>query len=296
MKVWHSWAAAMLLPWTALCVSGHAQERKASSPVAERFATCHGFLEGAAFDREGNLWVVDLQGGAIYSIDLQGQCVRRGSTGGAPNGARFHPDGRLFIADNKLGIVALDTKTMHMTVIANSYAGKPIRSANDLAFDSKGGVYFTDPNGSTATIRTGRVFHVGPDGGRVELVADGLSFPNGITLSPDGNEIRVGQLTDKSILSIPAIDSSAPVKASYVHVRTDGGMGPDGMTTGADGTLYWAQFNGGGVGRADVDGYLRAPIRFGSNAGKMVTNVAIRDGWLYATEASKGEVWRVRID
>lgn len=263
----------------------------------ERFSVCRGFLEGASFDADGNLWVVDLLGGGIYSIDAKGKCTRRGDSGGAPNGARFHPDGRLFVADNRLGIIAIDTRTMKKEVLADTFEGKPITTANDLAFDASGGVYFTDPNGSTALNRTGRLFYLpAGKGAKPQLVVDGLAFPNGVVVSRDGNEVYVGQFADKSILSVPAVDSKAPFKTSYILVRTSGGVGPDGMAIDQAGHLLWAQFGGASIGRADGDHVVMTPLPLGKAAGPYVTNVAVRAGWLYVTEASRGEVWRVRLD
>lgn len=262
-------------------------------PVAEKVAHCGGFLEGAAIDRRGTLWVVDWMSGAVLAV-RDGKCEKRLETHGAPNGARLHKDGRLFVADNKRGILAIDLETMAISPIVDSYNGERIKAANDLAFDADGGLYITDPNGSDATSRRGRLFYLPPGGKSLRLVADGLSFPNGVALSADGKYVFVGQFTDKSVLMIPAVTNTDPLKASFVHLRTVGGFGPDGMALDADGRLYWALFGSGSVGMADPSGRLLPALELPADAGRYVTNVALSGGWIYVIEAQKGEVWRFR--
>ncbi|MPT48999.1 MAG: SMP-30/gluconolactonase/LRE family protein [Sphingobium sp.] len=267
----------------------------AASPVRaiEKVAHCGGFLEGAAFDAQGNLWVVDLMSGNV-SVVRSGKCEVVVNTGGAPNGARFHKDGRLFITDNKKGLLALDTRTKTLSTIVDTYDGKQLSSLNDLVFDTKGGMYITDPNGSTAINRKGRLFYLSAEG-RLSVIADTLSFPNGVALSPDGAYVYVGQFTDKSILMIPSLDNKEPLKAAFVHVRTVGGLGPDGMVVTDDGHLIWAQFGDGGVGVADARGRLLPGHMLPEGAGLYVTNIAMKDGWAYVTEAQRGDVWRIPI-
>jgi len=83
--------------------------------VVEKFATCGGFLEGATFDRNGQLWAVDLLSGNLITVETDGRCSVAGNTGGQPNGAKFHRDGRLFVADKRLGIVAFDGDYLYIT-------------------------------------------------------------------------------------------------------------------------------------------------------------------------------------
>src|SRR5271167_4179349 len=58
-------------------------------------------LEGPSFDRNGNLWCVDLPNGRIYKITSGGEFHVAAEYDGWPNGLKFHKDGRIFIADYK---------------------------------------------------------------------------------------------------------------------------------------------------------------------------------------------------
>lgn len=286
-------ALAVSLAGLVLASAAHPAPEHSSVHAAEKVATCGGFLEGAAFDSEGTLWVVDLMSGNVFAV-TPGRCDRKANTGGAPNGARFAPDGRLFIADNKRGILAFDTRTLKISTIVDRVGSDPMASANDIAFDDEGGVYVTLPNGSDAVNLRGRVAYAARGQSSATIMSDGLSFPNGVAVTPDGDHILVGQFTDKSILMIPTLKSEAKLKAASVFGRTVGGDGPDGMAI-RNGILYYANFGDRSIGRMDMQGHSLAPITLPDEAGTMVTNVAFRGDQLFVTEASKGEVWVFRL-
>src|SRR5690606_4841485 len=63
------------------------------------------FLEGPSFDREGNLYVVDIPYGRLFRISPAGEWTVAADYGGWPNGTAIHKDGRIFIADQKSGIM-----------------------------------------------------------------------------------------------------------------------------------------------------------------------------------------------
>lgn len=262
----------------------------------ERFATCEGFLEGATVDRDGTLWVVDLLSGDVLSVGDDGECTVEGNTGGQPNGAKFHRDGRLFIADKQLGIVAFDPATGEQALIVNSHRSERLRGVNDLVFDADGGLYFTEPYGSGALNPNGRVFYLPPgEDARLEVVSDALAFPNGLALSADGTALYVGEYARKRVVSLPSMSWTDPFDTSYVYARTRGGIGPDGMALDADGNLYAAIFQGGAVEVFDADRYALGRIELPAEAGTFATNLAFGEGHLYITEASEGVIWRVRV-
>src|SRR5690606_1775884 len=66
------------------------------------------FLEGPAFDRSGNLYVVDVPWGRVFRISPAGEVDLACEYDGEPNGLAIHRDGRIFIADYRHGILQLD--------------------------------------------------------------------------------------------------------------------------------------------------------------------------------------------
>jgi sugar lactone lactonase YvrE len=282
-------------------LSVHAAERHDLQEICgdcqvERFAACGGFLEGATVDRSGALWAVDLLSGNVLRVDDRGQCHVEATTGGAPNGAKFHRDGRLFIADKNLGILAFDPGAGTLATIADTYRAERIRGTNDLVFDADGGLYFTEPYGSSALDADGRVFYLPPgENAALAVAADGLAFPNGIALSADGNNLYVGEYANKRVLSIPSVRSTNAFDVPHVVAYTEGGVGPDGIALDVDGNLYAAIFQGGEVRVIGADRFAYGSIVLPEGAGTFVTNIAFNGDFLYITEASQGVIWRVRV-
>jgi sugar lactone lactonase YvrE len=281
-------------------LTAFAQERGDMSDICgncrvEVFAECGGFLEGATFDRSGRLWAVDLLSGNILRVGENRQCEVRGNTAGQPNGAKFHRDGRLFIADKLRGILAFDPADGSVSVVADLYGAEKIRGTNDLVFDADGGLYFTEPYGSSALDPDGRVFYLPPgEGARLEVLVGGLAFPNGIALSADGANVYVGEYARKRILSVPSAPSDFDI--AHVAAYTEGGVGPDGFAFDDEGTLYVAIFQGGEVRVIDAERFHVGSINLPEGAGTFVTNLAFHDDHLYITEASAGVIYRVRVE
>ena len=92
------------------------KERTAWSNPNRQGAEVECFLEGPSFDREGNLWIVDIPFGRIF-LSPQREWDLVVQYDGWPNGLKFHQDGRAFIADYKKGLLALDPQTARLEPI-----------------------------------------------------------------------------------------------------------------------------------------------------------------------------------
>ena len=70
------------------------------------------------------------------------------NTGGIPAGLAFHRDGSLYVADEGEAIHGvLRIADGEVTVVVNSFQGKPLDGANDLVFYPARVLYFSDPWG-----------------------------------------------------------------------------------------------------------------------------------------------------
>ncbi len=257
-------------------------------------ARCGGFLEAPTRLPSGDLAVSDPVGGRILRINAQGQCHPVLTGGDLPNGQSLDAEGRLVVA-RRGGLMLVDPATGKSRALVERFQGEPLDIANDLAVDRYGGIYFTVPGRSSLLQQDGRVFYLPAGSTEPELVASGLAFPNGVAVAPDGDSIRVAEFALKRILYIPTRHSKRRFNVPHVFAYTQGGVGPDGLTYGEDGTLYAANIEAGTISRWSRLGHALPDLRLPAKAGLLVTNVLVEGDWLYATEAAQGVVWRIRL-
>jgi gluconolactonase len=249
------------------------------------------FPEGPAFDRDGHLFVVDVETGDISKISPEGRVKIFFNTGGAPNGAKFHANGDLYVADRKMGIIAI-SPSGEMWVIVDHYQGKKFNGPNDLIFDSSGNLYFTDPHGSSAENPFGCVYRVSSRG-EVTLLASGLAFPNGLVLSQDERYLFLANTRKNRVLRY-VLDP--PPFRSYLFSQLSGEWGPDGMAFDVAGNLYVAHYGGGDVIILNPKG---EPVERIPVGGLHPTNVAFGGPdrrILFVTEVGTGAIYRFKTD
>jgi gluconolactonase len=264
-----------------------------------------GYTEGVVVDRDGALYISDVYNGTIYRIAADGEAKVWAKTG-APNGHKILPDGTHLVCDgSQHAVLHLDAAGKIIGKAASEYEGKALRSPNDLTLDPNGGFYFTDPGGSNLENPIGTVFYVDSKG-KTHLVAEGLAFPNGIALRPNGKNLLVGESKHNRILSYDVI---SPGKVGKMRVFAnlpvkDGEQianEPDGMCLDAAGNLYIAHYGMRQVQVLSPTGKVLR--RYG--AGNLTTsNVAFsgpRMDQLYVTGAlgdetkSKGGLFRLDL-
>ena len=129
------------------------------------------------------------------------------------NGLTIDADGNLIICmhgDRK--ITRLEKLNMNRKVtLVNSFDGNLLNSPNDLVYDSKGNLYFTDPpygllegdNDKLKEIEFNGVYKVSPNGD-IEVLVKNLTRPNGISIS-----------NDEKILYVANSDKNNPVIMQY---------------------------------------------------------------------------------
>jgi len=160
------------------------------------------FIEGPVFDKDGNLWFVEIGSGWIARITAGGRYEKFYDTGiqWGPNGMQMDRDGRLIICHRQLGLIALDPKTKKVKTIVKNYKGKKFNGPNDLVISSKGYVYFTDPWGTGVHNPTGGVYRVNLKTGKIIQLFNNLAFPNGINLSLNEKILYVGECNKNRLL------------------------------------------------------------------------------------------------
>jgi gluconolactonase len=247
------------------------------------------FLEGPVVDRDGQLLVSDLAHGRILRVNEQGEVSEWLGYDGVPNGLALHPNGSLFIADYRHGLLARDPDGELRTVL-ESYRYERFRGLSDLVFDAAGTLYFSDQGQSDLRFPTGRLFRWHPSDG-LELLMDAIPSPNGVGLSPDGTTLYVAVTRANCVYRLPIRRDGAIGKVG-VHLYLAGGSGgPDGLAVDASGGLAVAEFGRGRVLLFDSLGTLTGTVDL--SAGLGTTNVAFGGvNWetVYITEALSGTI------
>lgn len=205
-------------------------------------------LEGAIFDRSGNMLFCDVSGRRVLSLTQDKRLSTVVTLDALSPGLAFHKDGRLFIAALDLGksvgaIVAVKPDGSAMQTIIPPEAGY---MPNDLVFDAQGGFYFTDFRG-TSTEPKGGVYYVSPDLSTIKPVLPHLAMANGVALSPDGKELWTTEFGRNLLHRIELADATTitPIGSAVAYHFT--GPAPDSMRVDADGNLYVAIYGQGRV-------------------------------------------------
>ncbi|MCP5515855.1 MAG: SMP-30/gluconolactonase/LRE family protein [Verrucomicrobiales bacterium] len=185
----------------------------------------------------------------LYPSGYTGQSYRGKEPGS--NGLTLDSQGRLVICQHGNRQVARLESDGSMTVLARLWKYRRFNSPNDLVYDARGNLYFTDPPYGLARLNDdpakellfNGVYLLRADG-KLELLNRELTFPNGVALSPDEKTLYVA-ISDPdhpAIMAYPVNDDgllgagacffdAAPLQA--------GGKGlPDGLKVDRQGNLF----------------------------------------------------------
>ncbi|MBI4207339.1 MAG: SMP-30/gluconolactonase/LRE family protein [Betaproteobacteria bacterium] len=272
------------------------KQRTAWSDPNRQGAEVECFLEGPSFDREGNLWIVDIPFGRIFRISAKKEWELVVQYDGWPNGLKFHKDGRAFITDYKAGLLALDAKTGKLeTILATAYS-EGFKGLNDLHFASNGDLYFTDQGQTGIADPTGRVYRLRASGALDRLV-DNVPSPNGITLSTTEKHCYVGVTRSQQIWRLPIMADGSVSKTGVAIQLSGGAAGPDGIEMDSGNGLIVCHL-GVGVWRFDAN-MLPTHLIYSDGAHHHHLDNCAFGGpdlkTLYITEALSGDVLTARM-
>ena len=185
---------------------------------------------------DGRLYVSDWGAGEVLTLDVDGSTTVAARAQAFPLCFDFLPDGRMLLV-------------ARMTVLRQEPDGSLVThtdlglvwptGANDIVVDDRGNAYvntvgFDFPGGD---FRPGSVALVRPDG-TAEVVADGVAFPNGMAVSPDGATLLVAESYGNVITGY---DIGADGRLSGRRVWAAlGEDNPDGICVDAEGAVWYA--------------------------------------------------------
>ena len=169
-------------------------------------------------DKDGNVsaYLQDTNGTGALAIDSKGRII---------SAERLKPG---------VGILTPSHK-----VLADNFEGEPLKDANDLVVDKKGGVYFTEGRRNP---RNAAVYYINSSG-RIIKVTDDVARANGIMLDRDEKTLYV---TNGPVILAFDVRPDGSVTNLRPFARTDGGdrAGSDGLAIDSTGRLYVASPTG----------------------------------------------------
>jgi len=252
------------------------------------------FLEGPAFDRAGNLYVVNIPAGQILKVDAAGKFSLVAEYDGEPNGLAIHKDGTFYIADHRRGLLTLDPATGTVKTLIDRPRREGFKGLNDLTFSSSGELYFTDQGQSGLHDPTGRLWRWTEKDG-LDLLLDNIPSPNGLVVSLDERLLYLAVTRANAVWRVP-LRARGGVGRVGVYLNLSGGAGPDGMALDENGGLMVAHIGMGSVWHFNEAG--RPVGELPSCMGNMPTNMAFggADGkTVYITESHTGTVLRAQV-
>ena len=273
--------------FAALPQKYRARARTAWSDPNRQGAEVDSFLEGPSFDRDGNLWCVDIPFGRIFRVSAQGDWDLVTQYDGWPNGLKIHRDGRIFIADYKKGLLVLDGRTGRLSEVLGTGFSESFKGLNDLHFADNGDLYFTDQGQSGIADPSGRVWRLRASGELQRLVSNAPS-PNGVTLNLKESQLFVAMTRSQQIWRLPLMAGGTPSKTGVAIQLSGGHAGPDGIEMDAQDGLVVCHL-GVGVWRFDANCLPTHLVHAGGHH-RLMTNVAFKGTTLYITDSLNGEI------
>ncbi|MGW2169487.1 SMP-30/gluconolactonase/LRE family protein [Streptomyces sp. NPDC001705] len=239
------------------------------TPTARHFLTVDDTpgvgLEGPCFDRS-NRYLFVTEGDRVLRIEVATKKVSTFYTaerGTVLNDCAIHADGRLFVGDLGVAgsgrILAIAADGSSARPVLTSFHGRDIHP-NGMDFDRDGNLYWNNFQGN-AVDKTGSVMRTTADLTSTTKIVDGLAWPNGIGLTPDGAHLWVSEMLENRLLQIDLTPDGTAVQALgsigggvRVVTRFAGGLGPDSLKVDADGNVYQTLCGTGRVRIIDREG------------------------------------------
>lgn len=216
--------------------------------VAEGFR----FTEGPVWHRDGYLLFSDIPADIIYKWTGVDEFEIWREPSGKSNGLTFDRVGRFLACEHWNRRITRTEADGSITVIADSYDGKPLNSPNDLVVRSDGTIFFTDPpyglEGREQEQPVNGVYRVKPGEEPVLLVGD-FDRPNGIALSLDESLLYVAD-TSGGHTRVFDLDAEGNLSNDRIFGETPGA---DGMKLDLEGRVYITARDGVRVFSPDGD-------------------------------------------
>lgn len=214
-------------------------------------------IEGPAFDKKGNLYVVNYQKDGTIGLVKPDGSVELFVTlpdSSIANAIQFDSKGNMYLADWKgHNVLKVNMKTKAVSVYVHTNFNQP----NDICINKKDQLFASDPNWKESTGKLWRI----DKGGKAVILDDKMGTTNGIELSPDEKILYVNESVQRKIWAFD-VDAKGNISNKRLFAEfTDFGF--DGMKCDKQGNLY-------------VTRYGKGVIAVLSPAGKLIREVPLK--------------------
>lgn len=253
-------------------------------------STGHQWLEGPAWDtKRQKLYFTDVPLNVAYSwseADGVEQFLKpSGADLSAKDGFRepgsngllyeAESDSLLMCNHGERSLQRIKLQTKERTNLVSTFKGKKFNSPNDVVKSKNGTLFFTDPPYGLTGLNASPLKEVSSNGvykltsdGEISVVVSDMSFPNGISLSPDDRYLYIAQSDPKSpIVRRVSLDSNLEPMENQIWLDLssyldDANPGlPDGMAMCRSGEIFIT--GPGGVFLVSPEGNVFGRIRTG---------------------------------
>ncbi len=187
--------------------------------------------------KDGELFISDVHNFRLARVSADGSVETICAVEGRPAGMDFAGDGSLLLATG-VGreLLRVDPSTGDLEQVAD-LRGSAKAYLNDLITHASGWSWVGDTGfrfGIDEPSQSGSLWAFHPQGG-LRLAADGIFFPNGIVISPDGFTLYLAETFGKCISAFD-IGEDGVLSNRRVHATLP--AEPDGLCLDADGHLW----------------------------------------------------------
>jgi sugar lactone lactonase YvrE len=201
-------------------------------------------LEGVAVDRESRIYAGTKDGRIIRYDAGGGNPELFVEIGGWPLGIAFDASGNLIVCNGRYGLKSVAPDGA-ITVLTTEQGGVPFKNVDGMGIAPDGVIYFSDVSNKfndgdymdeiLEHRPNGRLLAYDPATKETRLVLDGLYFPNGMAVAPDGSFLLLAEMGMYRVLKVGLTGPDAGT--SQVLIDNLPGF-PDGVASGSDG-IFW---------------------------------------------------------
>lgn len=223
-------------------------------------------IEGPAFDKKGNLYVVNYEKDGTIGLVKPDGTVELFLTlpeGSIANSIKFDSKGTMYLADFfGHNVLKVDMKTKAVSTYVHS---ADFNQPNDICINKKDQIFASDPNWKESK---GQIWRIDA-GGKAVLLARDMGTTNGITLSPDEKILYVNESVQRKIWAFD-VDAQGNISNKRLFAEF-ADYGFDGMACDKKGNLYVTRYGKGTVEVLSPQGKVIQSIQLkGKNCSNLV--------------------------